>query len=229
MIPTFNHSWNLPPNEAKQLQSELVEQLRFEEMPLDAIQWVAGADVAFYKKQAFACVVLFKFPELICVEKWYAHQQVSFPYVPGFLSFREGEVLLQAFAQLEQEPDVILFDGQGIAHPRKLGLAAHLGLLFDKPSIGCAKSRLVGQYREPALQKGESTPLLHHDERVGVVLRTRTKVKPIFISPGHLMTIDSAQTIALACTTKYRLPEPTRAADKYVGKYKKQTLHISAV
>ncbi len=224
MKAVLTHRWNLSFEEARQLQNQLVEQLCFRELSLSSIRWIAGADVAFAKNEAFASVLLFSFPELVCVEKHYARCSISFPYVPGFLSFREGEVLLQALDHLVQEPDVILFDGQGIAHPRKFGMAAHLGLLLDKPSLGCAKSRLVGSYKEPDLEKGSLSPLIFRGEAIGAVVRTRTNVKPIFVSPGHLMSIDSAVQIALACAIKYRLPEPTRLADKGVGEYKQKIL-----
>ncbi|RMH71070.1 MAG: deoxyribonuclease V [Gemmatimonadetes bacterium] len=224
MTPVVTHEWSLSTTAAKALQNELVKKLVFTDLPLESIQWVAGADVAFHHDEAFAAVILLHFPELECVQECYARVRVRFPYVPGFLSFREGEVLLKAFAQLEHTPDVILFDGHGIAHPRRLGLAAHLGVLLDSPTIGCAKSRLVGSYILPALEKGATSNLMDQNEVIGKVVRTRTNVRPLFISPGHRMSLTSAVKISLACTSRYRLPEPTRQADRRVAEYKRIAL-----
>lgn len=154
------------------------------------------------------------------VETASATMDVTFPYIPGLLSFREAPVCLAAIEKLEHQPDVFMIDGQGIAHPRRLGLAAHLGLFLDKPTIGCAKSRLTGTFAEPALEKGAHEPLYDGDEIIGAVVRTRTNVKPLFISVGHRCTLDDAIDLTLACAIKYRLPEPTRLAHNTVSRLK---------
>lgn len=225
MKPVFSHPWHISPGQALALQDELRQRVSGQP-PTTPIQTVAGADVAFSRQEAiaFAAVVLFDFPSLERLETVYAHSPLNFPYVPGLLSFREGEVLLKAFARLSRAADVVLFDGQGIAHPRRLGIASHLGILLDVPTIGCAKSRLIGTYEEPPRHKGTWTPLRDGEETVGVVLRTRTNVKPMFISPGHRMNIERARDIVMTCAVKYRLPEPTRQADYLVGQYKKKSL-----
>ena len=177
---------------------------------------------------------MLRLPDLETVETTSASGKVTFPYIPGLLSFREAPVCIAAVEKLRKQPDVFIIDGQGIAHPRRLGLAAHLGLFFDKPTIGCAKSRLIGQFQEPPLQKGayalltdRKTPEQNtqYDARntqyqtIGAVLRTRTNVKPIFVSVGHKCRLEDAVEITLACTTKYRLPEPTRLAHQLARRY----------
>ncbi len=158
--------------------------------------------------------------ELTLVETVTAHMPLVFPYVPGLLSFREMPVCLEAVKKVQTPVDLWLIDGQGIAHPRRLGLASHLGLLLNTPTIGCAKSRLIGTYDEPGAYKGDFSQLYDKDERIGAVVRTRDNVKPLFISPGHLCRFEDAIKFTLACTTKYRLPEPTRLAHQTVTKYK---------
>lgn len=145
-----------------------------------------------------------------------------FPYIPGLLTFREAPAIIAALRNLKHSPDILLCDGQGIAHPRRLGIACHLGLLVDMPAIGCAKSRLIGHYQEPALEKGARTPLLIGQEQVGSVVRTRENVKPVFVSIGHKIDLPTAEQIVLTCATRYRLPEPTRLADQLVAAAKRQ-------
>jgi len=214
---------------------------------------VAGIDCAFSKdgKRILAAVVVLKcgtgfsaggrmktrpgwpchdFGDFEIIETVSASRRVTFPYIPGLLSFREAPVCIAAVEKLQKQPDVFIIDGQGIAHPRRLGLAAHLGLFFNKPTIGCAKSRLIGQFEEPPPEKGAYTLLTHtkvaeqrtQNETVGAVLRTRTNVKPVFVSVGHKCLLKDAIRITLACATKYRLPEPTRLAHQLVGKLKLQ-------
>jgi len=198
---------------------------------------VAGIDCAFSKngERIFAAVVVLRLPDLGIIETTSASRKVTFPYIPGLLSFREAPVCIAAVEKLRKQPDVFIIDGQGIAHPRRLGLAAHLGLFFDTPTIGCAKSRLIGQFEEPPPQRGsysllkdeQITGLKTSDERrttndevIGAVLRTRTNVKPVFVSVGHKCRLKDAIKITLACTTKYRLPEPTRLAHQLVSELK---------
>jgi len=215
------HRWDLDYAEARRLQERLATQVRLCPLPKQ-VRLVAGADVAFSKKanRCFAGVVLLSFPELETIETCATAASSSFPYIPGLLSFREGEVLLKAFRRLRIRPDVVIFDGQGLAHPRRMGLASHLGLWLDIPSIGCAKSRLVGQHEMPGPQKGDYTPLRDGGEKIGEVLRTRSGVKPVFVSPGHRCDFDSARKLVLACCERYRLPEPTRLAHILVGRAK---------
>jgi deoxyribonuclease V len=148
----------------------------------------------------------------------------SFPYVPGLLSFREGPAVVEAFRRLGTRPDAVIFDGQGFAHPRRIGLASHMGLWLGLPTVGCAKSRLVGEHDEPGREKGERVPLHDEGEQIGVVLRSRTDVRPVFVSPGHLADLDTSTDLVLRCCLRYRLPEPTRRAHLAVGRLKKRRL-----
>lgn len=217
------HDWDAPPKEAVAIQNRLARQIVLEPRN-EPPQIVAGADIAFDTASgaAFAVVVLLQFPSLQPAGKFAVEGTVKFPYVPGLLSFREAPLLLRAFEQVEPAPDLIFFDGQGLAHPRKLGLASHLGLFLDCPTVGCAKSRLTGHYEEPGQRRGSVSPLLNDaGEPLGAVVRTRDNCKPIFVSPGHKIDIDSAVRWTLQCTTRYRIPEPTRLAHNLVGEYKR--------
>jgi len=230
------HNWNLSYSRARDLQEQLackVQHTAVKKMP----GTVAGIDCAFSKdgERIFAAVVVLRLPDLETIETTSASRRVTFPYIPGLLSFREAPVCIAAVEKLRKQPDVFIIDGQGIAHPRRLGLAAHLGLFFDRPTIGCAKSRLIGQFEEPPLQKGAYTLLTdrkttqqntQYDARntqyqtIGAVLRTRTNVKPVFVSVGHKCRLKDVIEITLACTAKYRLPEPTRLAHQLVSRLK---------
>jgi deoxyribonuclease V len=209
--------WSLPPREAVRLQEKLRDQVMLED-DFSAIRYVAGADLAFdpATNVAFAGVIVYHFPEMSEVERRWVQHPLRFPYVPGLLSFRESPVLLAVFARLQTEPDLILIDGHGRAHPRLFGIACHIGLLLDKPVIGCAKSLLVGEYQEPGRARGETTPLVFKGERVGMVLRTRDNVKPIFVTQGHRVSLESAIELVSKCLDGYRIPKPTRQADHYV-------------
>jgi deoxyribonuclease V len=166
---------------------------------------------------AFAGVVVFRFPGLDEVERRMARRRLRFPYIPGLLSFRECPVLLAAFAKLQIEPHLILIDGQGVAHPRRFGIASHVGILLDRPTIGCAKSRLIGEHQEPGSVAGSTAPLLLEGERIGVVLRTRDGVRPVYVSTGHRVSLPSAVQLVRQCVDGFRIPKPTREADHYVG------------
>jgi len=226
------HEWDISYAEARALQTKLAAQVRFEPSKREP-QLVAGLDCAFSKdgKQILAAaVVLRMFTEghgdvarrsFELVETASASKKVTFPYIPGLLSFREAPVCLTVVDKLKTRPDLFLIDGQGIAHPRRLGLAAHLGLFLDRPTIGCAKSRLTGTFAEPAPEKGSHSPLYDGNEVIGAVVRTRSNVKPLFISVGHRCTLDDAIRMTLACATKYRLPEPTRLAHQTVSHLKR--------
>lgn len=168
---------------------------------------------------ARAAVALFSFPSLELLQTTLAEVEISFPYVPGLLAFREGPAVLAALERMSIPPDMLMFDAQGIAHPRRMGLASHIGILLDIPSIGCAKSRLCGEYQPPEKHKGSWTPLYDNDEIIGAVVRTRDNVRPVFVSVGHRVDLESAIDIVLSCTTRYRLPEPTRWAHRIANSY----------
>ncbi len=209
------HAWNLSPAEAIAVQRELRGQLILEDR-LGTVRRVAGVDVGFTAGGSVsrAAVALLSYPELTLLETALAHCPTRFPYVPGLLSFRELPVVLEALEQLSTPPDLVLCDGQGIAHPRRFGIACHLGLLTDIPSIGVAKSRLCGTHEQPPNQRGAWTPLYLGEEVIGAVLRTRCGVKPLYISPGHRISLDTAIRMVMACCTRYRLPETTRHAHR---------------
>ncbi len=207
------HSWNATPEEAKHLQNKLRTQVVRTDQ-FRTIKTVAGVDIGFKNNIALASVVVLNFPDLQVIDGVVAESRVNFPYIPGFLSFREIPPLLVAFLRLQTEPDLVVVDGQGIAHPRRFGLASHIGLILDKPTIGCAKSRLCGQYAEPDTEKGAWTDLLDKDEIIGSALRTRTNVSVVYVSIGHRISLDSARMLTLACCKGFRLPETTRYAHK---------------
>ena len=222
------HHWDVTPAEAREIQLGLRHRVeRTDRLP--RLRRVAGADVALelaepggWRKghgRAFAGVVVYRFPEMEELERVSAEQPLRFPYLPGLLSFREIPALLAAFERLRHAPDLIFCDGQGYAHPRRFGIACHLGLLLDRPAIGVAKSRLVGEYREPAARAGSSAPLLDGEsgEVLGAVLRTREGVRPVFISQGHRISLDRAVELTMAVSDGYRLPRPIRDADHWVG------------
>jgi deoxyribonuclease V len=213
------HEWDLGPKEAIRLQRELSRRL-IQSWDDREIATVGGVDVSVRGGRSQAAIVVLCFPSLEPTEGVVAEREVTFPYVPGLLTFREGPVILDAWEKLRDRPDLLLFDGQGIAHPRGMGLAAHMGLWLDRPSLGVAKSRLYGAYEPPGPNRGDRSDL--RDERdpgrtIGSVLRTRTRVKPVFVSPGHRIDVRHATSFALACCTKYRLPETTRWAHRAAG------------
>ena len=215
--PTIPHKWNLSPREAIALQKRLADMIRT--MMLDSSpRYVAGGDVAFRRngRELVAGWVVWDLQTKTVLETSDVLHEVTFPYVPGLLSFREGPALLAAAARLKTEPDVFMLDGHGLAHPRRIGIASHVGLLMNRPSCGCAKSRLCGTHAEPADRVGSSTRLLHGGDVVGRVVRTRKGVKPIYVSVGHRITLDDAVRLTLRCCDRYRLPEPTRLAHHLV-------------
>jgi deoxyribonuclease V len=178
------------------------------------LRHIAGVDISVsrVKKTATGAIVVLKYPELTVAETRIARGQMDFPYIPGLLSFRELPLTLAACEMLDTTPDLIMVDGQGIAHPRRLGLASHLGLFLDTPTIGCAKSLLCGKYEEPEPERGNRTPIIDRDEIIGTALRTKTGVKPVYVSIGHGIDIETAESRVLECCRGYRLPEPTRLA-----------------
>ncbi len=216
------HPWAVSVQDAFQIQKELTRELLFED-DTDDPALIAGVDVAFSRARdlLYAAIVVLDAETMQPVEVASAAQQPVFPYVPGLLTFREGPVVLQAYEKLKLEPDLVMFDGQGIAHPRGLGLAAHMGVLLDKPSIGCAKSRLVGEFKEPKQKRGAMRTLSLHRKKVGVVLRTKDNTKPLFVSPGHRITVETAAKRVLEAGRGYRLPEPTRLAHHEAARAKR--------
>ena len=178
------------------------------------IKYIAGVDVGRNQTMLFGAVVVLSFPELQILESTWAKVQERLPYIPGYLSFREVPVILRAYKKLKRRPELILVDGQGIAHPRRFGLATHLGVLLDLPTIGCAKSHLWGDYQMPALRRGSFEFLRFNGERIGLVLRTRDGVKPLFVSPGHRVDFEDCRDYVLNSTTRYRIPEPLRQAHR---------------
>jgi deoxyribonuclease V len=212
------HEWSLTPREAVELQKKLRERVRI--TPLrKKIETIAGADISFNKfdPTIYTAVVVLRLPSLEVIEEVGIVSETKFPYVPGLLSFRESPSVLEAWARLKTEPDAVMFDGQGLAHPRRVGIASHVGLLIDRPTLGCAKSVLVGKYEEPGAERGSWTPLVDKGETVGAALRTKTRVQPIYVSPGHLIDVEAAVELTLRCDGGYRQPEPTRRAHLLVN------------
>jgi deoxyribonuclease V len=209
------HRWDLSPKEARRLQDALASQVILKDR-VGEVRSIAGVDVGFDDggRITRAAVVVLSFPALEQKDHNVITMATCFPYIPGLLSFREVPAILLAMEGLNEKPDLVLCDGQGYAHPRRLGLACHLGLWLGVPTVGVAKSRLIGRYREPGVKKGSRSALMDNGERVGTVLRTRTGVKPVFVSAGHLITLATAVDYVLSSTTKYRLPETTRQADR---------------
>jgi deoxyribonuclease V len=218
-IPRSPHRWKLTPKEAVAVQRRLRKRIRLQPAKLPAR--IAGLDCAFLDDSVIAVGVVWDSALKTVVETRAARSPLRFPYVPGLLSFREVPVLLKVLRRLQTPVGGILCDGQGIAHPRRMGLAAHLGLVVGLPTVGCAKSRLCGTHREPGRRRGAVAPLMDEGERIGSVLRTRDGVKPLYVSPGHLTDHASSVEWVLACGAGYRLPEPTRLADRLVARYKK--------
>jgi deoxyribonuclease V len=215
------HKWDLTYGEARELQRRLASRVRFTRIQREP-RIVAGLDCAFSKDERtiFAVAVVISLPDFEVIETAAAVRKVEFPYIPGLLSFREAPACIEAIEKLKATPDVFIIDGQGFAHPKRFGIASHIGVLVNKPTIGCAKSRLTGSFDEPGRRKGSFSPLVDGDEIIGAVLRTRNDVKPVFVSVGHKCTLQDAIRIVLKCTTRYRLPEPSRLAHQLVSRIK---------
>ena len=212
-------SWPGRRDDAIKVQEEIASRITL--VPLrHEIGTVAGIDAAFADNKTIAAISVFDFRSLECIGEYHHIQKTAFPYIPGFLSFREGPTILAAFRKMTTLPDLLLFDGQGIAHPRRAGIASHIGVLLNMPSIGCAKSRLVGEAAKPSTEKGAWSPLYYRDEVVGAVLVTRSGCKPLFISAGHLITLQEAIEVVLHLTPCFRIPEPLRAADSLAKRLK---------
>ncbi|PMB42410.1 endonuclease V [Fischerella thermalis CCMEE 5205] len=210
------HAWTLSVEEAIAIQEQMQAEVITSDQLQQPVKYVAGVDMGFEADGTIsrAAVAVLSFPELELQETSLARRPTSFPYIPGFLSFREIPAVLDALEKIKITPDLILCDGQGIAHPRRFGIACHLGVIVNIPSIGVAKSLLVGKHEELPDARGSWQPLIHKDEIVGAVLRTRVGVKPVYVSSGHRISLPTAIDYVLRCTPKYRLPETTRIADK---------------
>jgi deoxyribonuclease V len=216
--PERLHAWAVSPREAIAIQQRLRPLVQSTWEPATGpVRRVAGIDVGIKKDMARAAVVVLSYPALEPLDIVLAEEPVSFPYIPGLLSFREGPIVLAALARLQVEPDLLVFDGQGVAHPRRLGIAAHIGVLVDRPSIGCAKSRLCGRHEEPKQEKGQYVWLYDGQEVIGAVVRTRAGVKPVYVSVGHKIDLERAIEYVLGCCTRFRLPETTRWAHRAAG------------
>jgi deoxyribonuclease V len=217
-IPPTHH-WNVTPQEAMQIQRDLAARV-IEQDQLGEMHYVAGVDVGFEgenNQTARGAVVVLRFPELAPVDCAVARLPVTFPYVPGLLAFREVPVILRALEQLKTEPNALIVDGHGRSHPRRMGIACHLGVLLNRPTIGCAKSILCGAAEEPKDELGAWTLLLDHDEEVGAALRTRADATPVYVSIGHRVSLERAIDLVLKCCRGYRLPETTRYAHRVAG------------
>lgn len=217
------HRWNISVKEALDIQNKLSKCVIQQKLD-KPVKVLAGCDVAFEKNSYLACagIVLMSFPELDLIDEKVIFSTVKFPYIPGFLSFRETPALLEIFKTIKAKIDLIFVDGYGIAHPRKFGIASHLGLILDLPTIGCGKTYLIGEYDEPKVDAGDYSWLFYKDEIVGAVVRTKTKVKPIFVSVGHKICLNDAIEFTLKCCKGYRIPEPIRMAHIIVNRNLKE-------
>jgi deoxyribonuclease V len=208
--------------DAKAIQLALKDKVKIIPLRKDP-KFIAGVDAAFLENKVIGVASIFKYPELTHVEDSFTVTDILFPYVPGFLSFREGPAIIEALKGLKIGPDIILFDGQGIAHPKGMGIAAHIGVILDMPAIGCAKSRLVGEYKDPGIKRGMWSFLKYNNRTVGAVLRTKDNVRPLFVSPGNKIDLRDSIEVVLRCIRKYRIPEPLRRADSLSKKIRKKS------
>lgn len=218
------HRWDLTPKEAIALQKKLQKKIIIKPFNLKNLKTAAGIDVSVKEGLSKAAVVVLSFPDMEVLESSFFTTETVFPYIPGLLSFREGPVILECIKKLKITPEVFIFDGQGLAHPRGMGLASHIGIILDKPSIGSAKSHLYGTFTPPGKKRGDFS--LMEDSNgtsIGAVLRTRAGIKPVFVSPGHLMDTASAVKVIMASSGRYKIPEPIRAAHKAASLVKQHT------
>jgi deoxyribonuclease V len=223
----IRHNWDLNPQQAMALQSQLSGRIiRKPTINIEEVVTVAGVDTHYQDGLALAAAVVIKLPDLETVEYATAVKKIRFPYIPGLLTFREGPAILEALNKLVSTPDLLMFDGQGIAHPRRCGLASHIGLLLDRPSIGCAKTLLSGHYQEPGTGKGSYSHLKDRDETIGAVVRTRSGVRPLFVSIGHRINLQDSIHVVLKCCHRYRLPETMRRADQLA---REELKHIAPI
>lgn len=215
MPRAFSHSFDVSPKEAILIQESLSKHLILKDA-FKRIETIAGVDVALTGGYGIAGVVIFSYPALEEIGREWISGKITFPYIPGLLSFREGPLILKLFEKLKKLPDLIVFDGQGIAHPRRFGIASHMGLLLKRPTIGCAKSHLFGSFTEPGLTRGSFSYIMDGRKKIGACLRTRSHVRPIFISPGHKISLKTSIRIIMKAADGFRIPKPTREADHFV-------------
>ena len=229
-IPESLHAWDVTPKEAIAIQNRLASRVSHE-AETENFRFVAGADISIFPAgrgrgavRYCSGIIIWDMKNSTIVETQTAGGELAFPYIPGLLSFREVPTILEALEKVQHAPDVLMCDGQGYAHPRRFGLACHLGMLLDMPSIGCAKSRLCGVHSTPDEKRGSRARLTDKDELIGTVVRTRDKVKPVYVSVGHKVDLQTAVKTVLACTAGYRLPEPTRQAHKLVSSTMRESI-----
>lgn len=222
MRPKFRTRWNVTPAEARRIQNSLRDRVELRNR-VGNLRRIAGADAALdlVRGRVIAGIVIYRFPSLEEIERVWGESPLQFPYIPGLLSFREMPAILAAFERVRTPPDLIFYDGQGYAHPRRFGIACHLGVALDCPTIGCAKSRLIGVHTDPSPERGGWVPLLDDGERIGAVVRTRTGVNPIYVSTGHRVSLERAIELVMTVSGSYRIPRPTRDADQFVGALKR--------
>jgi deoxyribonuclease V len=227
LIPIIKHPLEISEKDAILLQRNLSDKV-VKEDHLEKVRWVAGVDAAYDEQsnKQFAAAVVLDAISLDFVEFSVSQEDVKFPYIPGLFSFRETPAITKALIKLRTVPDLIVCDGQGIAHPRRFGLACHLGVMFNIPSIGCGKTRLLGAADEPGPNRGDRSPLLDNGETIGFVLRTQNKIKPLYVSIGHLVSLETACDWVIKLTPKFRLPETTRQADQLVKRLKNGDLAV---
>ncbi|WP_457808313.1 deoxyribonuclease V [Kushneria sp. EE4] len=223
------HEWTVDPDTAIALQKSLAPRIICSDQ-FGEVEHIAGVDIGFEDSgdTTRAVIVVMRWPSLEIVEKVLHRTPTTMPYIPGLLSFRELPAALEAFDQLTVMPDLLMVDGMGIAHPRRLGIAAHLGLWLDMPTIGVGKSRLCGRHDDVGEARGSQVPLIHRNETIGAVLRTRERVKPLYISTGHKISLESSVSWVMQCLTRYKLPEPTRQADRLASRRTVETRHPEA-
>ncbi|MBO8132101.1 MAG: endonuclease V [Candidatus Marinimicrobia bacterium] len=228
----ISHDWNVSLTTAKGIQKELFKKVEFSKIDVTKVKKVLAVDISYHRKSKLGFAVMGVFNvsydmdrRIFNINQYSIHKNianVSFPYIPGFLSFREIPLLIPLLNNFKDKPDLVLVDGAGIAHPRKMGLASHIGVIYDIPTIGCAKSRLIGDYDEPGTRKGSFSYLYYKGEVVGAVLRTRDYTRPLFISPGNKTDIESSVSLVLSFCTNYRIPEPIRIIDSKTKKFRKE-------
>lgn len=219
--------WPTNISDAKAIQISLRDKVKI--IPLKKPpQYIASVDASFTDDEIIAVTCIYKYPELVYIGHETAIKEATFPYVPGYLTFREGPAIIEAINSLSIKPDLILVDGQGIAHPKGIGIASHIGVLLDMPTIGCAKSRLIGEYKESGFKKGDWSSLKYNGIAVGAVLRTKDDVRPVFVSPGHRIDLKASIEIVLGCTSKYRIPDPLRMTDFISKKIKREIFFDSS-
>ncbi|HBR22265.1 MAG TPA: endonuclease V [Nitrospiraceae bacterium] len=215
--------WPSNIKDAKAVQEELRHKVKITPLRMQP-KYIAAADAAFTDNKIIGAVCIYKYQGLECLHHEIVVRKITFPYVPSYLTFREGPAIMEAIKKLKIMPDVIIFDGQGIAHPKGLGIASHIGVLLDIPTIGCAKSRLIGTFKEPSKRKGQWSRLMHNGKTIGAVLRTRDNVRPVFVSPGHKIDLGTSVDIIVHCTGNYRIPLPQRCADMFTKRAKQKIL-----